>query len=157
MSALKALGWVIGLWVAAGVEAAWHGGLPGPMLLVALAAGLLVSPTAGMILGVLAGVGETALFGGPVLLNGTLGLLCGLAGGVIARWCAPRNLFVGVGAALLLSFPATLLVSWSSYSLLSDAALMALRRSGENALWMTAIYGIVLLLSHRITPARFGE
>jgi len=157
MAVIRALAWVAGVWLAAGAEAAWSGGMPGPMLLVAVAAGLLVGPAAGMLLGVLAGISEAALFGGSILLQGLLGLGCGGCASLIARWCAPRHLLVAAATAAVLSFPAALLAGWPHYHQPAAVALAALRRSGENALWMVAIYGIVLLLSHRIAPARFGE
>jgi len=149
------LGWIAGVWVAAGVEAAWGGGMPGPLLLVALAAGLWSGARVGLIVGAVAGLCDAALFGGNVLLLGVLGTACGGGAGLLTLWCSRRHLLVGLFTALIVSFLVGLLLGWPHHHHVAGAALAALALSGENTLWMIPIYGIVLVASRSsITPVR---
>jgi hypothetical protein len=157
MSWLSALAWVAGLWLAAGVEAAWGGGMPGPLLLVALAAGLWSGARAGLLVGAGAGLCDAALFGGNVVLLGFLGMVSGGAAGVLTPWFSRQHLLVGLLTALAVTFFVGLLLGWPQHHHFADSVLAALARGGENALWMIPIYGMVLLGSRcSISPLR-GE
>ncbi|MHB9107290.1 MAG: hypothetical protein ACYDCO_09585 [Armatimonadota bacterium] len=145
MTWISALAWIAGLWLAAGIEAAWGGGMPGPLLLVALAAGLWSGPRAGMIIGAGAGVCDAVLFGGNFMLLGFIGSAGGGAAGLLTPWLSKRHLLVGLAAALVFSFLIGLLLGWPHHRHLAGTVLSALGRGGENSLWMIPIYGIVLL------------
>ena len=134
-----------GLWVAAGAEAAWGGGMPGPLLLVALAAGLWSGPRAGLLAGTAAGVCDAALFGQNLLVYGVLGMASGGGASLLTRWLSRHHLLVAVLCALVVSVLLSLLLGWSSYHHPTSATLAALGRGGENSLWMIAIYGILLV------------
>jgi len=157
MTWFSALAWIAGLWLAAGVEAAWGGGMPGPLLLVALAAGLWSGPRVGVLVGAGAGLCDAALFGGNILFLGLLGMACGGVAGMLTHWLSRRHLLVGLFTALVISFLVGFLLSWPHHYHLADAALIALRRSGENTLWMIPIYGIVLLAFQGSTASWRGE
>ena len=148
------LAWGGGIWAAAGVEAARGGGVPGPLLLLGVAAGLWGGPTAGLIVGALAGWCSAALCGRDRWLLTLLSMGAGLLASAVPLWAARRNVLVGVLTALL----CTLLVAGALTLLgggsFSAAARFAAWRSGENGLWMIPIYGIVLLVS---TPESSAE
>ncbi|MHB9023421.1 MAG: hypothetical protein ACYC7E_04490 [Armatimonadota bacterium] len=141
--------WVFGLWVAAGVEAGMGGGPPGPLLLMGVAAGLQAGPLAGMLIGTGAGLIDAALCGRDAFLLVALGLLGGLAASQVSRWFANTHLLVGVVAAALISFLLVLPLGAVMRLPLGALLLFALCRAGYNALWMIAIYGIVLVVSQR--------
>jgi len=151
------LAWIAALWLAAGIEAAWGGGMPGPLLLVALAAGLWSGPRAGLAIGAAAGLCDAALFGGSVFSLGLLGMACGGAAGLLTPWLSRQHLLVGLFAALVISFLVGLPLGWPHYSHFTGAMLAALGRSGENLLWMIPIYGIVLLASRSSNSPLRGE
>lgn len=151
---LSLLGWIAGLWVAAGVEAAWGGGMPGPLLLVALAAGLWAGPVAGVLVGAGAGLCDAALFGHNLLLTGAVGMACGGGASLVAKWFARRNLLVALLTAACFTLLSMPLLTWSSFYHPANLMWAVLRRACENALWMIPIYGI-LLLSFRGSSARF--
>ena len=157
MTWISALAWVAALWLAAGLEAAWGGGMPGPMLLVALAAGLWSGPRAGMVVGAGAGICDAVLFGENFLLLGFIGMAGGGAAGLLAPWLSKRHLLVGLAAALVISFLAGMVLGWPHHHHLTGAVLAALARGGENTLWMIPIYGIVLLAFRGENSALRGE
>jgi|GEM_PF-1956171 len=157
MTWFSALAWIAGLWLAAGIEAAWGGGMPGPLLLVALAAGLWAGTRTGLLMGAAAGMCGAALFGGNVFFLGLLGMACGGAAGLLTPWLSRHHLLVGLFAALAVSLPVGLLLGWPHHRHFAGAALAALGRSGENLLWMIPIYGIVLLASQGSNSTLRGE
>jgi hypothetical protein len=149
--------WVLGLWIAAGLEAGLAGGPPGPLLLVGAAAGLHAGPVAGIIVGACAGVIDAALCGRDAFPLILLGVLGGLAASQLTRWFARTHLLVGVAAAMLLSFLWAFTLGLGMHLPPGVIFLIALRRTGVNALWMIAIYGIVLVASRRSIPMHSGE
>jgi len=157
MSVFAVLGWISGLWVAAGLEAAWGGGMPGPLLLVALVAGLWSGPQTGMLVGTAAGLCDAALFGQPLLLCGLIGLGAGAGAGLLTQSFSRRHLLLASMSALVASLLSSLLLGWSAYHYPEEAAVAALRRGGENFLCMIAIYGILLLVNHSALPAMRRE
>jgi len=157
MTWISALAWIAGLWLAAGIEAAWGGGMPGPLLLVALAAGLWSGPRVGLLVGAGAGVCDAVLFGGNFMAAGFIGMACGGAAGLLTPWLSKRHLLVGLATALVCSFLVGLLLGWPHHHQLAGAALAALGRGGENTLWMMPIYGIVLLVFRGENTSMRGE
>ena len=145
------LGWMAGLWVAAGVQAAWGGGMPGPVLLLAVMAGLWAGPVAGMLAGAGAGMCDAVLSGQALGMPAVAGLLCGAGAGLLATWCARRHPLIAVGAAIIVSVPLCLVYGRHDLPLRA-LLLFAARRAAVNALWMICIYGIVLLVSPRRSP-----
>lgn len=145
------LSWGCGIWVAAGVEAAFGGGMPGPLLLTALAAGLWAGGEMGLLVGVGAGLCGAALCGQQVILWVALCALAGMGASILTRWFSRRHLLVGVFTAVSISLVLTFFLALSVHHPLHAAVSLALWRSGVNALWMCAIYGIVLIASARGT------
>ncbi len=150
--------WLIGLWLAAGAETASGWGMPGPVFLVAVAAGLWAGPTAGLLMGTIAGLTDAILGGQTFMATALLTIACATATGFLGRWLARRHLLVGLFAAFATSLLAgvilALLAGQSASALLSFAA----SRAGENTLWMIPIYGIVLVISwQRSTVSIRGE
>ena len=150
----RVVGWTAGVWVAAGVQAACGGGMPGPLLLLALMAGLWSGIGAGMLVGLGAGLCDAALSGHALIPLAFLGMACGAGAGALSGWVAHRHPLVSAMAAvvtsLLICLTFGLLRHLSSHELL----FFALRRAGENALWMLLISGIIFILSPRRSAAR---
>jgi hypothetical protein len=143
------IGWIATLWLAAGIEGALGRGMPGPVFLVALAAGLSAGPRAAMLIAAGAGLCASAVSGIP-LLPVTLGcLVVASSASLLARWFSTRNLLVCATAAFVTSALAALLFALSAHQSLAQAGEFAIRRGGENALWIFAIYSIVLVVSSR--------
>jgi hypothetical protein len=151
------LGWGVGLWVATGCEAVWGGSNPGPLFLLALSAGLVHGPAAGLGIGFAAGLGSAVLCGRDLLPL----VLCGMAGGALAglvpRWFSARNVLIGVLLAFLTT--TVLNLAWMLPLHLPAGRLLrtAASHGGMQALWMFAIYGIVLIVSARFTQGRSWE
>lgn len=143
------LAWIAGLWLAAGAEAAWGGGMPGPLLLIALTAGLCAGTRAGLLVGVGAGLCDAALCGRDLIPLALLGMLCGGVAGLLPRWFSSRHLLVGMGTAFVMSLGVSLTWAIGAGNPSPAALLAVLQRGGVNVLWMFAIYGIVLVISFR--------
>ena len=133
--------------IAAALEAACGGGMPGPLLLLALAAGLAGGLQYGLLIGAAAGLCSSLLTGAYLPVFVVVGMLTGAAASIIPRYFSRRNLLIAVGAAGCCSLLICLL--WGAWFHLSlqSALLFACRRGLCNALWMFPIYGIVLVFS----------
>jgi hypothetical protein len=143
------LGWGIGLWLAAGCEAGFGIGFPGPLLLVALAAGLASGPTTGAVVGLFAGLCGAALAG-----SGHIGLCAAGAGagalmGVASSWVSRRNPAWALLAAGVASLCFALLLGLLAQRGFGHAGRLALQQAGINMLWMIPVYGGVLLCVRR--------
>ena len=123
------LGWGFGIWLAAGVETAGGQGMPGPLLIVALAAGLWSGTTAGIVVGFCIGLCEAAWCGQHLFLLTAAGMVCGAAASAVPRWFSHRHLLV----ALLTAFCFSCLLSlpWLAWS--SQGLGTLLRRGTRNA------------------------
>lgn len=150
--------WCVGIWLAAGVQLAAGGGMPGPVFLVAIAAGVWAGLPTGLVVGTLAGLCEALLGQQDFISLAMLTMLSGAAAGLLTRWFARTHLLVGMLAALLTSCIVTLTLGVVHGRPTLAALLFALRRGGENTLWMIPIYGIVLVVSlQRTSSDRRGE
>ncbi len=151
------LGWGLGLWVAAGCEAAWGGTYPGPLFLLALAAGLAAGPAAGLGVGFAAGLCTAILCGRDLFPLVLCGMISGGLAGIVPRWFSARNILIGIGVAFLASTLVSLgwLLPWRLPA--GTLLLHAVRHGGVAALWMFAIYGIVLVIYTRLTDRRSWE
>jgi hypothetical protein len=127
--------------------------VPGPLLLLGVAAGLWAGPAAGLIVGALAGWCSAALCGRDLWTLTLLSMAAGALASAVPLWAARRHVLVGVLTAVVCSLLAAAALTLLGGGTLADAARFAAWRSGENGLWMIPIYGIVLLLSAPGTPA----
>lgn len=146
-------GWIAAIWLAAGIEGALGGGTPGPLYLVALVAGLTAGPLAGLCIGAGAGLCGSAMSGAPLLPVALAGMLAGGGAGLLGRWFSTRNLLVCAATTFLASALYALLLALSAHQSLARAGEFAVRRGGVHALWIFAIYSIVLVISSR-SPRR---
>jgi len=143
------LAWAGGIWVAAGVEAARGGGAPGPLFLLAVAAGLWAGLPAGLVTGALVGLCSATLCGRDLCWFIILGMAAGGLASILPTWMSNRHLLVGILSAAVISFPIALLTALHAGLPVGSWLWLSALRSGENALWMIPIYGIVLLASPR--------
>ncbi|HEY3375878.1 MAG TPA: hypothetical protein VGL77_00150 [Armatimonadota bacterium] len=141
--------WGCGLWLVAGLESALGSGFPGPLLLLAIAAGLSAGRIPGLSIGIAIGFCSAAISGLPLLPLVCIGVFTGLLASYVHRFCSPRHLVVAACCALLFTFAAGLCVSLIVHTPLAQALLPLCWRSLSNALWMVPIYGIVLVFSSR--------
>ncbi len=148
---LPIVAWVGSLWVAAGVEAVFGDGMPGPLLLVAIAAGIWTGVTGGLVTGAAAGLLGGVISGHGLCWHIAIGMAVGAAASALPRWLAREHLVIAIVGAIIASSLITLVLSLKQGFPMGDALLFALRRSGQNALWMIPIYGIVLIVSPRET------
>ncbi len=151
------LAWGAALWLAAGVEGALGGGTPGPLFLIPLAAGLAGGSVVGLLVAGGAAILACAVNGQSLALMALLYLSASLGASQLPRWVAPRNLLVAGLAAFVASMLAAISLALAAGQALGDAASFALRRGGVNALWMCAIYSIVLVVSPRTLPGEVRE
>lgn len=146
--------WLMGVWLAAGAETACGWGMPGPVFLVAIAAGLWAGPWTGACIGAAAGLADAILGSQTFAATAVLTIGCATAAGLLARWLARRHLLVG----LLAAFASSLLAGVLLAALTGQPAPALLRsaaaRAGENTLWMIPIYGIVLVVSWQRSTVR---
>jgi hypothetical protein len=149
MSWRAGVGWGLGLWLVAGGEAAVGGGFPGPLLLLALAAGLSGGPTLGAVVGACAGFLGGVLAGGGHFALAATGAAAGALAGAAAPWISRRNPIWALLAAALVSFLISLLLCLLWHRGGGEAVRFAALRAGQNMLWMLPIYGAVLLLAPR--------
>lgn len=143
------LGWGLGVWLAAGAEAAAGGGAPGPLWLVALAAGLRCGASTGMAVGCAAGASGAALAGTGVLVTIPLGMVGAWGVSLLPRWLSAQNLLIGMLAAAILTLPVAFTLLVAAHQPVGAAAMAAVARAGINAAWMAPIYGITLLATRR--------
>ncbi|HOF87875.1 MAG TPA: hypothetical protein PLZ36_07190 [Armatimonadota bacterium] len=151
------LAWGAALWLAAGVEGALGGGAPGPLFLLPLAAGLAGGPVTGLLVGAGAALLASAAGGPALALIALLTLGAGLGAGLLTRWVSARNLLVAGLAAFAASALAALLLALAAGQPPGEAGSFALRRGGVHALWMVAIYSIILVMSPRTVPRERRE
>lgn len=144
------IGWGCGLWLATGIEAVIGHGVPGPVFLFALAAGLSSGAFAGAIVGGCAGLCDSVLQGTHSDLYLPLYAIAGIAAHYVGTYFARRHLLIAMLLAGLGSLCLVLLFGLSARMEFGTLSLAMLMRGIENSLWMFAIYGIVLVLSaHR--------
>ena len=148
MSFRALLAWGVSIWIIAGIEAAMGTGFPGPLFMLTLAAGFSSGSLAGVIVGMLAGL-CSVVSGGSFFLSPLIGVALGLTGGLCARYFSRRNLLVAILMGLLFSFVLSMLLQIGTHRALPQVLQFALWRGLFNALWISAIYGIVLVLSTR--------
>jgi len=148
MSVRTLLAWGVSIWIFTGIEAAMGTGIPGPLFMLTLAAGFSSGSLAGVIVGVLAGL-CSAILGGSLFLFTLMGVALGLAGGLCARYFSRRNLLVAIIMGWLFSFVLCALLQIGTHRAPLRIFQFALWRGLFNALWISAIYGIVLVLSTR--------
>ena len=150
--------WLIGLWLAAGAEAACGRGVPGPLFLVAVAAGLCAGPLAGLLIGMIAGLADAILGSQSFIATVLLTMTCATATGFLSHWFARRHLLVAVFAAFANSLLAGAILAVLAGQSASTLLSFAVHRAGENTLWMIPIYGIVLVVSWQRSTGSFrGE
>jgi len=122
-------------------------GMPGPVFLVAIAAGLWAGPMTGLLIGVIAGL-TNAIFGSQTFVVTTLiTMACATASGYIARWLARRHLLVGLLTAFATSLCAVIILALLAGQPILTLWSFAVYRAGENSLWMILIYGVILVPS----------
>jgi len=131
----------------AGVQMAWGGGTPGPLFLTAIAAGIWAGPIAGLIIGTATGLCAAMLNGKAFMLIALLTMACATAAGYLPRIFSRKHLLVGMLAAFVASFLASITLGALAAQPISALLWFAVRRGGVNSLWMIPIYGIVLVVS----------
>ncbi len=133
-------------------------GVPGPVFLVAVAAGLWAGPLTGLLIGTAAGLTDAMLGSQTFIATPLLCMACATATGLLSRWLARRHLLVGVFAACVTSLLAAGALAALSGRPAPALVSFAVFRAGENTLWMIPIYGIVLVMSwQRSTAGMRGE
>lgn len=123
--------------------------MPGPLLLLALLAGLWSGIGAGMLVGAGAGLCDAALSGHWLVAFMLIGMVCGAGAGVMSDWVAHRHPLVGVTVAVVTSFLLCLIFGLFMHLSSHELLLFAARRAGINALWMLLISGIMFIVSPR--------
>ncbi len=126
--------------------------MPGPLFVVTLAAGLSGGAITGMLVGLGAALAASAMSGTPLMSIAIACLGAGALVSLLPRWLSARHLLVGITAAFLASALYASILACFAHQALMEVGLFALRRGGVNALWMFAIYSIVLVLYPRPAP-----
>ncbi|MHB9134652.1 MAG: hypothetical protein ACYDBB_26560 [Armatimonadota bacterium] len=147
MRVLPILGWAGGIWVAAGVDFAFGNGLPGPLLLIALAAGLWSGTVAGLLVGCAAGLCAAAMTGHGAVLATFFCASGGALASLLPRWYSRRHLLIAMVLAGLVTGIITLLLGLVAHQPLSQLLRYTCWRSAANILWMIPIYGSIILLA----------
>ncbi len=124
-------------------------GVPGPVFLMAVAAGLWAGPVFGLFIGTVAGLVDAILGSQAFIPITLLTMLCATAAGFLPRWVSRRHLLIGLLAAFVSSFLAGAVLALLAGRPMPALFSFAVRRACENALWMIPIYGIVLVISFR--------
>ena len=131
----------------AGVEATLGIGAPGPLLMLALVAGIWAGPVSGALVGAYAGLCDALLIGHSIAPLMLIGMLSGLGASLLPRWFSRHHLIVNMLAAITASIVFCCMQALASSIQIPDLLSWMLLSCAHNSLWMIAIYGIVLVVS----------